>query len=157
MNRSSIASYQFIASPHSRGSVGATLESRIDVILYRLNFISSIYEGRRFIQTKKAFVLSPCTRNRIYRKFFIFSQLKKHYYKVPLFHFVSLRYDLALYRKVILKNLVYAAKLLSYPPNYFMVTYKTMIGLRLANPPVQKVRYPFHGSLAYFIGTALYF
>jgi len=155
----SLASKQerFSSLDSQQGSVASIFEARIDVILYRLNFIPSIYDGRRIIKTKKAFVLGPCKRKRIYRKFFSFFTLKKHYYKVPLFHFVSLRYDLSLLRKITLKNLVFAAKLLSYPPDYFMVSYKTMIGLRVTNPPLHKVRYPFFGTLAYFIGTALYF
>jgi ribosomal protein S4 len=155
--QSTVTPYKFIASDIAKGSTGATLESRIDVVLYRLNFISSIYDGRRLIRTKGAFVLGPCTRKRSYRKFFKFFLLRKNYYKVPLFYFVSLRYDLTLYRKMILLNLLHAAKLVSYPPSYFMVSYKTMIGLRLTNPPVHRVRYPFYGTLAFFIGTALYF
>jgi ribosomal protein S4 len=151
------ASEKFLTPSLTKGSVGSILESRIDVILYRLNFIQSIYEGRSFVKTKKAFVLAPCKNSKIYRKFFSFITLKKHYYKVPLFHFVSLRYDLSLLRKVVLINLINASKLLAYPPDYLMVNYKTMIGLRHTNPPVNRIRYPFHGTLAYFIGTAIYF
>lgn len=153
----SVQNKRFFGISAGRSAIGAEVESRIDVILYRLNFISTIYDGRRFIKTKRAFVMGPCKRKRNYRKFFTFFMLKKHFHKVPLFHFVSLRYDLLLFRKVVLKHLVFAQKLLSYPPNYLMVNYKTMIGLRHINPPMKKVRYPFRGSLAHFIGAALYY
>jgi len=148
---------RFVPTFPSPGLGGSMLESRIDVILYRLNFIQYIYEGRRFLREKKAFVLGPCKRKRVYRKFFSFFTLKEHYHKVPLFYFVSLRYDLSLLRKVLLRNLIYARKLMFYPPNYLLVNYKTMIGLRHITPIISKVRYPFRATLGNFLGLAVYF
>jgi len=148
---------RFIPTFPSAGLGGSMLESRIDVILYRLNFIQYIYEGRRFLREKKAFVLGPCKRKSIYRKFFSFFTLKEHYHKVPLFYFVSLRYDLSLLRKVLLCNLIYARKLMFYPPKYLLVNYKTMIGLRHVTPRIGQIRYPFPGTLSRFLGLAVYF
>jgi ribosomal protein S4 len=150
-------SKKFYSADVLRGSIGAMLESRFDVVLFRLNLISSIYEGRTIILTKSAFVVKPDTRKRIYRKFFTFFLLKKPHYKVPLFYLVSLKYNLSLLRKTVLLNLLYAQKLISYPPNYLLCNYKTMLGLRHINPPVSKIYYPFYGTLAFFLGTALYF
>jgi hypothetical protein len=130
------------------------LEARIDVILYRLNFIHSVYEGRRFIRGKLAFILKPSSDS---RRFFNYYTAKKYFHKVPLFHFISLRYDLALLRKYRLINLILASKLLSYPPDYLMVDYRTMIGLRHIPIVINRVRYPFQGTLAYFIGLAIYY
>ena len=38
-----------------------------------------------------------------------------------------------------------------------MVDYRTMIGLRHMPIQAQRVRYPFQGTLAYFIGLAIYY
>jgi hypothetical protein len=130
------------------------LEARIDVLLYRLNFIQTVYEGRRFIQGKLAFILKPSTDS---GKFFHYYTAKKYFHKVPLFHFISLRYDLAIILKYKLINMILANKLLSYPPDYLMVDYRTMIGLRHIPAIPIRVRYPFQGTLAYFIGLAMYY
>jgi hypothetical protein len=141
---------------NSKNVTSSFLETRFDVMLYRLNFISSIYEGRRIIKTKKAFVLGPSTKTSNH-KFFSTSTMRKAYHQIPIFYFITLNYKLALHRKIYLKNIIYAWKLIAYPPSYLLASYKTMIGLRLNNPKVQKIRYPFRGSLAHFIGAALYF
>jgi len=141
---------------HSKAVTSSFLETRFDVMLYRLNFISSIYEGRRIIRTKKAFVLGPSNKTSN-NKFFSTSTMRKAYHQIPIFYFVTLSYHLALHRKIYLKNVIYAWKLLAYPPSYLLASYKTMIGLRLNNPSTNKIRYPFKGSLAYFIGAALYY
>jgi hypothetical protein len=141
---------------NSKNVTASFLETRFDVMLYRLNFISSIYEGRRIIRTKKAFVLGP-SKKTSNNKFFSASTMRKAYHQIPLFYFVTLNYKLALIRKIYLKNIIYAWKLVAYPPSYLLASYNTMIGLRLNNPRVQKIRYSFKGSLAFFIGAALYF
>jgi len=130
------------------------LEARIDVLLYRLNFIHSVYEGRRFIREKRAFVMKPSPKG---PKFFLYYTIRKYFHKVPYFHFITLRYDLALLRKCRLLNMIYAAKLLAYPPDYLMVDYRTMIGLRHMPILARRVRYPFQGTLAFFLGLAIYF
>lgn len=54
------------------------------------------------------------------------------------------------------KSYVRASKLLAYPHHILWLTIEYDRSA-LHNPLVNKVRYPFRGSLAYFIGAALYF
>lgn len=94
--------------PIPKRNIANDLESRIDIMLYRANFIQTPYEGRRFIREKKAFVLEPAKHK---DRFFRYYYLKECYHKVPLFHFVTLRYDLALRRKMTLIHLLWAGQL----------------------------------------------
>jgi hypothetical protein len=131
-----------------------SVETRVDVMLYRAGFTTNVYEGRRFIREKKAFVMEPATHK---GRFFHYYNLKSYYHKVPLFNFITLRYDLALRRKITLRHMIWARKLICYPPHYLLVDYRTMIGLRHIDPSTNMVRYPFPGTLAYFVGLAIYF
>jgi ribosomal protein S4 len=129
-------------------------ESRFDVVLYRSNMVRTIPSAKRIIKEKMCFIMEPAIRR---KKFFRYFSVKKHFQKIPLFHFTSLRYDLALRRKSTLLHLIRARKLLAYPPNYLMVNFNSMIALRIREPSPQLVRYPFPGTLAYFLGLAIYF
>jgi ribosomal protein S4 len=162
-NPSNSLSGRYIYYDYVNKPLAISLESRIDVILHRLNFSDCIYAGRHLIRTKRVFVMGPSrhareSKHKINRKFFYCTRPKKHYHKVPLFHFVTLTRDLTLRRKLYLKHMIYSWKLISYPPDYLMVDYGTMIGLRHRNPGISEIRYPFRGGyLSSFLGAALWF
>ncbi len=150
-------SIRIVRSSEGIENIGTKLEARIDLLLYRLNFISTVFEGRRFIREKRAFVLRPCERKRSYRKFFTYYKLYRYFHKVPLYHFITLRYDMALKRKMILMHMLKSKRWLAYPPNYLMVNYRTLMGFRIFPPKLTQIRYPFPGNFALFMGLARYY
>ncbi len=132
------------------------IEGRHDVILYRLNFASNLLVARKLITNKHAFIMRPCGRKKKYRKFFEFYRLRKYYFKLPLFHFTTLRYDLCLKLKLLLEIKIRSKKILSYPPSYLMMDHITMVALRHRNPDNLNIRYPFSGTLGMFLSTLRY-
>jgi len=139
------------------------IETRLDVLLLRLNLIQYLWDARQIIREKKAFVISPrhhpikkpISLHR--KKLFTFRTLYKYFHHVPLFTFITLRTDLALYRRILIRHLVISHKLLVLPPDHLLMDHSSMVGLRIRNPKANRVRYFWPGSLVFFIGSALYY
>ena len=55
-------------------------ETRIDVVLYRASFISSVREGKRFVREHKCFVMEPAIRK---KRFFRYTNSKNTTTKFP--------------------------------------------------------------------------
>jgi len=107
------------------------LESRLDVVLYRANFFSSIMAARQQINHKKVFVNGKVVNKPGYRLF--------------INDIVTLENPIPIYIKLqqrLLKN-----KLLINHPNYLEVNYKIGSAILTKIPTNEEVPYPFFINL----------
>jgi ribosomal protein S4 len=116
------------------------IEHRLDIILYRSNFVSTIYQARHLIKYKKIFI------NNILATFCNF--------QVKNFDIISLSINIELnffkYLKFKLKN----KKILNYPPSYIYVNYNLMKSCIIKNPNYNIIPFPFSIDLKKWLGLA---
>ena len=103
------------------------LESRLDVILYRANFFTSIYSARQFINHKKVLV-NGVVENKPGIKLYVNDIISISNYK----NFY-----------VNIKNRLIQKKLLGNYPSYLEVNYKLGLIMLTKIPDVKEVPYPF--------------
>lgn len=134
----------------------AYLEGRADVLLYRCNLGDSIRGCRRLIKYGHVFMLGPKAPNDT--RFFSCQKIKKSEFQLPIFYMIRLCPAYSLIRKRLIYNYLLARnKFISLPPKWIMPQYGPMLFLLLFLPKVSHVKYLFKGTLATFLGTALYF
>jgi len=86
------------------------IETRIDVMLYRLNFIPNIWDGRRLIRNKLAYIMTPrhsiqhsfstlWKHLNLRRKFYYYYVARKYFHSVALLNAISVQLSFALQRK----------------------------------------------------------
>lgn len=120
------------------------LESRLDVLLYRINYAFTIKEARKALIKRNCLVLNnkkfQCIRKPIILNPFQIFQIKnKKVFSKILFH--------RLYSKKIIANY----------PSWIYFSYRLFLGFLLSNPKRFRYGYSHTSSIASFIGTARYF
>ena len=75
--------FKFIPSAHQ--SICDMFEARIDVILYRLNFIRALFQGQIFVKKKFVYCMRPMDTKNQKNKFFSFYHLKSIFIKYLYF------------------------------------------------------------------------
>ncbi len=116
------------------------LEHRLDIFLYRCNFVQTIYEARNYIKYKKILVnnkyICSCS------------------YHINNFDFIKLDKinELLIFKN--LKKKIKICRLLSYVPSYIIVDYSLMISSIIKNPTYNLVPFPFSIDLKKWLGLA---
>lgn len=116
------------------------LEHRLDMFLYRCNFVKSIFHARHLILHNKVIVnlktVSFCS------------------YQLRKFDVVSLNYNVIFFMKSELKKKLSVKLVLSYFPRYLLVSYKLMCGFFIKNPTLNSIPFPFKINLRRWLGLA---
>ena len=116
---------------------GGIVESRIDVLLVRANFVDSIFKARQMILNRKAIVglnrqrvINPGFTLKIYQPFSLIVGFMK-----------KLRKNLYLRIK---KN-----RIINFP-SYLYINFRLLYAFKICDPMASLTKYPFGGSLATF-------
>lgn len=142
---------QFKKNFPSQKSYGSIFGSRLDLVLFRSNFCTTMRESRLLVKHNKALVMQSNDSH----SFFSFIKMKKLNYNIPLFSPVKLQLNLQLKRKnhfrhLLLRNLVYYAR-----PKDLYIDYTSFISFRLIDTNSQRL--PFGGNISYFAGLSKYY
>jgi len=114
------------------------IEHRLDVILYRSNFVRSIYHARHLIKYKKIYIND---------KLISFSNYQVNNYDLIKVN-SNLEFNIIKYLKNKLKN----KKILSYSPNYLYINYKLMLISIIKDPVYNIIPFPFKIDLKKWLG-----
>jgi len=142
------------------------IETRIDVLLYRLTFIPYIWDARRLIRHSLVYILKPAffyfrknktDRFSLTKKFFSYFLVKKYFHTLSYFNGLTLKPHYAFWRKSVISKMLNENQLFCFPPQYLLMKYATMVGFLIKNPVPSNIGYPWPGTLLSFLGSALYY
>lgn len=135
----------------SSKSFGSVFGSRLDLVIYRSHFCTTMRESRQLVKHNKVLCMSEDSK----KSFFTFFKVKNLAHRIPLYSPVCLNNALRERRKnsfrhLLLKNLVYYAR-----PKDLYIDYTTFISFIIKNTNSQKL--PFGSKLSYFAGISKFF
>lgn len=135
-----------------KASPSRFLECRLDALLLRSNFMSSIWETRKILLRGYGLVAVP--RNNYS---YSFRKVSLPSLFIPPFTAFSLSNPYENWRRNFLARCLSNHKIVSLPPSYLLVSYKLFLSFLLRLPRSQEVRYAFGGRLSTTIGLARYY
>lgn len=140
---------------NEKRSFTSYFETRLDVLLFRSLFTSSMYEARQLVRHRKMVIGNGIKKG---------GKLK---FKIPYLHYTSLSpfvvfslvHSLRIKRKFYLIKELYSFRILNYPSNYLLVNFVTMYAFRLPMISEKYVTYPFSSrvDISFFGAIARYF
>jgi ribosomal protein S4 len=128
-----------IYSYHPYDSYGAIVESRLDVLLLRSNFVNSIYQARAYVQNHKVYIQGqkytphPATLIKNFQQFGLRGN-----------------YTLALKKSLLTRIKKHAVLCL---PSYLCINFSLLVAFKIEDPITNAISYPFaeqRGTAAMF-------
>ena len=152
INRKKLRKLSFLVKVRSHKFFSRILESRLDSLLFRSNFCSSILEARQLVKHGKVKLLVPKKKNNL-----TWIHLENPGHRVPYFTPIQLDDILKIRRKHYLIKTLKAHRFCNYPPNYLYVNFSLMHSFTTTKLRDPEVKYIFLGNLSYFFGLSKYF
>jgi ribosomal protein S4 len=159
--------YEKRFSYHNDTTNRVKIETRIDVLLYRLTLVPYIWDARRLIRYQLVYTIKPAfpyfmkpkpvRMGYRKRKFFSYHIVKKYFHSLAIFNAITLQFKYALWRKSVIIRMLQQNQFFSFPPKYLWMKYNVMAGFLIASPRPSEIGYPWPGSLLFFLGSALYY
>lgn len=152
INRKKLRKLSFLVKVRSNRFFSRILESRLDSLIFRSNFSSSILEARQLIKHGKVKILVPKLHNNL-----TWVNLDNPGHRVHYFTPIELQDRLKIRRKHYLIKTLKAYKFCCYPPDYLYVNFRLMHSFTTTKLRDPAVKFIFPGNLSYFFGLSKYF
>ncbi|RYX79869.1 hypothetical protein EON71_00155 [bacterium] len=151
ISRNRFLERKFTISFPSQKNFGSIFGSRIDLLLFRSNFCTTMRQSRQLVKHNKVL----CMVKSSIKNFFEFKKIKNLGFSVPIYSPIILNEHLQhkrknLVRHLLLKNLLYYAR-----PKDLFIDYKSFMSFRIYDTNHQRL--PFGANLSYFAGLSKFF
>lgn len=154
ISRKKLRKLSFLVKIKSNRFFSRILESRLDSLLLRSNFASSILEARQLVNHGKVNILVPRTKN---SQRISWMTITNPGHRVPLYTPIEMKNKWKLKRKHYLVKTLLSRRLCSYPPDYLYVNFKMMHSFTTSRLRDSSVKFIFPGKLSYFAGLSKYY
>lgn len=152
LNRKKLRKLSWLVKIKANRIFSRILESRLDSLLLRSNFASTILEARQLVNHGKVNLLVPRRNVRL-----TWANITNSGHRVALYTPIELKKKWKIKRKHFLIKTLLAHKITSYPPNYLYVNYNLMHSFTTNKLRDNKVKFIFSGNLSYLTGLAKYY
>lgn len=152
INRKKLRKLSWLVKLKSNRLFSNILESRLDSLLLRSNFASTILEARQLVNHGKVNILVPRRNERL-----TWDTITNPGHRVALYTPLELKRKWKIKRKHFLIKTIISQKITSYPPNYLFVNFVLMHSFTTNNLRDSKVKFIFSGNLSYLTGLAKYY